>query len=65
MIKYLVVLLVGCGIGYTYGYMQGDAGDESVIDATLVRAHVRHPSADALARRATADSVAAAAAPRR
>ena len=65
MIKYLVVLLVGCGIGYTYGYMQGDAGDESVIHATLVRAHAQKPTADDLARRASADSVAAAAAPRR
>ena len=59
MIKYLIVLLAGCGIGYTYGYMQGDAGDASVIDTTLVRAHVRKASPEFEARRAAADSAAA------
>jgi hypothetical protein len=29
------VLCVGLGIGYTYGYMNGDAGDDSVIDSGL------------------------------
>lgn len=37
MIKYLVILAAGLGIGYTYGYMHGAAGDEDVIGAGLNR----------------------------
>ena len=42
MIRYLFVLLVGLGIGYTYGYINGDAGDDSLIDAGLNGLGVHH-----------------------
>jgi hypothetical protein len=51
MIKYIIVLLAGFGIGYTYGYMQGDAGEDSAIDSALVKVHAkRAPSAAELER---------------
>lgn len=35
MKRYAVAVLVGLGIGYTCGYLQGDAGDRSVVDQGL------------------------------
>jgi hypothetical protein len=42
MKRYLFVLLVGLGIGYTYGYLNGDAGDDSLIDVALTGIGVKH-----------------------
>lgn len=42
MFKYLFVVLVGLGIGYTYGYLNGDAGDDSLIDNALNAVGVHH-----------------------
>ena len=42
MIRLLLVLCVGLGIGYTYGYLNGDAGDDSLIDISLERVGVHH-----------------------
>ena len=59
MIKLLVILVVGVGLGYTYGYMHGAAGDDSIISASLVKVGLqRKPSAaEAEALQARRDSV--------
>jgi hypothetical protein len=42
MIRILLVLCVGLALGYTYGYMHGDAGEDSMIDAGLDKVGVHH-----------------------
>jgi hypothetical protein len=62
MIKLLIILVVGVGLGYTYGYMHGAAGDASIITSTLDKVGVHHAAARGAAdadaeRQARADSV--------
>ncbi len=42
MMRILIVLCIGLGIGYTYGYLHGEAGEDSMIDAGLDRVGVHH-----------------------
>jgi hypothetical protein len=45
MRRYLVALGIGLAIGYTYGYLDGDAGEDSLIDAGLNGIGVHHAMA--------------------
>lgn len=49
MIRFIVVLIAGLGIGYTYGFLQGDAGDENVLDRGLAAIGVHGAAADSRA----------------
>lgn len=42
MIRVLLVLLAGLGIGYSYGYLQGEAGEDSIIRVALAKVGIDH-----------------------
>ena len=42
MIKLTIILLVGIGLGYTYGYMHGADGEDSLITTALEKVGVHH-----------------------
>jgi hypothetical protein len=68
MMRILIVLCIGLGIGYTYGYLHGEAGEDSMIDAGLdrvgvhqalggVRGSVDRVNRESAARQALVDSL--------
>jgi hypothetical protein len=57
MIKYIVIVFAGIGIGYTYGYMHGAAGERDLVATGLHTVGIGHASRDDDESRAAADSV--------
>jgi len=35
MIRLILLLLAGVGIGYSYGYLQGEAGEDSITQVAM------------------------------
>jgi hypothetical protein len=46
MIKYLVILVAALGIGYTYGYLHGAAGEDDLVAVALHTVGIRRAAKD-------------------
>ena len=68
MIKLALALVAGLGIGYTYGYLHADAGQDNLVSTVMTKVGIHHTADEAqssvvrlkreeLQRQATIDSL--------
>ena len=42
MIKLVIALVAGLGIGYTYGYLHADAGEDNLVSSAMTKVGIHH-----------------------